>query len=63
MSKIKQFWAPMREEYNKEHFILNILGALGIITSGWIGRKLDNVWISWGAFLLWWVLVVLIYLT
>jgi len=63
MSKIKQFWAPMREEYNKEHFILNIMGALGIIPSGWIGRELDNLWISWGALLLWSVLVVLIYLT
>ena len=61
--KLKKFWAPMREEFNKEHFIVNIMGALGIIPCGWIGRELDNLWISWGAFLLWWALVVLIYLT
>jgi hypothetical protein len=60
---LQQFWAPMREEFNKEHFIINIIGALGIIPSGWIGRELDNLWISWGVFFLWWALVVLIYLT
>jgi hypothetical protein len=53
----------MREEANKEHFIMNIMGALGIIPSGWVGRELDNLWFSWGFFLLWWALVVLIYLT
>ena len=63
MSKLKQFCAPMREEFNKEHFIINIMGALGIIPSGWVGRELDNLWFSWGFFLLWWALVVLIYLT
>ena len=61
--KLKKFWAPMREEFNKEHLIVNIMGALGIIPCGWIGRELDNLWISWGSFLLWWALVVLIYLT
>ena len=61
--KLKKFWATMREEFNKEHFIINIMGALGIIPSGWIGRELDNLWISWGVFFLWWALVVLIYLT
>ena len=60
---LKQFWAPMREEFNKEHFIMNFMGALGIFPSGWIGREYDNFWIYCGVFLLWWALVVLIYLT
>ena len=64
MSEIlKKFWAPMREEANKGHYIMNIIGALGIFPSGWIGRKLNSLWISWGVFFLWWALVVLIYLT
>ena len=60
--KLKKFWAPMREEFNKEHVIINIIGALGIFPSGLIGRQLDNFWIYCGIFLLWWALVVLIYL-
>ena len=61
--KLKKFWAPMREEFNNEHFIINIMGALGIFPSGWVGRELDNLWISWGVFFLWWALVVHNYLT
>ena len=63
MSMLQQFWAPMREEFNKEHFIMNFMGALGIFPSGWIGREYGNFWIYCGVFLLWWALVVLIYLT
>ena len=61
--KLKKFWAPMREEANKGHYIVTFIGALGAFPCGWIGRELNNFWIYAGVFILWWALVVLIYLT
>ncbi len=61
--KLKKFWAPMKEGFNKEHFIMNFMGALGIIPCGWISRELDNLWVGFGVLILWWALVVLFYLT
>ena len=61
--KLRKFWAPMREEFNKGHFIMNFVGSLGIIPCGWVSRELDNFWIGSGVLILWWVAVVLIYLT
>ena len=63
MSKLKQFWAPMREEFNKEHVIINIMGALGFIPAEYLSRGPGG---GFGLFMLfliiWWALVVLIYL-
>ena len=61
--RLKKFWAPMREEFNKGHFIMIILGSLSSFPCGWISRELDNFWIGAGVLILWWVAVVLIYLT
>ena len=61
--KLRKFWAPMREEFNKGHFIMNFVGSLGIIPCGWVSRELDNFWIGSGVLILWWAAVVLIYLT
>lgn len=40
--KLKAFWAPMREEFNKEHFIIPIIGSLGIIPAEYLSREIGG---------------------
>lgn len=62
--KLKAFWAPMREEFNKEHVIINIIGALGFIPAEFLSREIDgSFWLFMILLITWWALVVLIFLT
>jgi uncharacterized membrane protein len=64
--KLKKFWAPMREELNinKEHVIIDIIGALGIIPAEYLSREIGGgFWLFMILLIIWWALVVLIFLT
>ena len=62
--KLKAFWAPMREEFNKEHFIIPIIGSLGIIPAEYLSREIGgSIWLFMILIITWWALVVLIFLT
>ena len=62
--KLKAFWAPMRDEFNKEHAIINIIGALGFIPAEYLSREIGgSFWLFMILIITWWALVVLIFLT
>ncbi len=62
--KLKAFLAPMREEFNKEHVIINIIGFLGFIPAEYLSREIGgSFWLFMILLITWWALVVLIFLT
>ena len=61
--KLKKFWEPMTVEMNKGHIIVNFIGSLGAFPAVMLARKVATIWVMFGIIILWWLLVVLIYLT
>jgi hypothetical protein len=60
----KEFFKPLRGEYKwNPHGILNLIGALGIIPSIYLGRCVDSIWLSIGAAATWYYMVYFVYLT
>ena len=58
----KKFWAPVYEEMRKEQIWVNIIGALGILPAGYIGKTTDSFLVFMGIIVLWYILVFFFYL-
>ena len=63
MSKIKLFFAPLREEFNKEFMIVNAIAFLGCPVISWLGKNTGSFLIYLGIIVLWWAIVALAFLT
>ena len=61
--KLKKFWEPMTEEFNKQHFIMNFIGTLGFIPAQILSQKADSFVLFVIILISWWATVVFIYLT
>ena len=57
---MREFFQPLREEYNKK---ITIIGSLIIFPAVMLGRKVGSIWVLFGIVLLWWIIVVFTYLT
>ena len=60
---MKKFFEPLRGKAKKEHYILNIIGCLGLIPISYFIGFMDNFWLVAGLFLLWWFIIIFSYLT
>ena len=58
----KKFWAPVSEEMRKEQIWVNIIGGLGILPAGYIGKMTDSFLVCMGIIVLWYILVFFLYL-
>lgn len=55
---------PLKEEFKwNPHGLLHLIASLGVFISLYFKDYVDSVWICWGIFLLWYLLVFLSYLT
>ena len=61
--KLKKFWEPMTEEFNKQHFIMNFIGVLGFFPAEILSQKADSFVLFVIILISWWATVVFIYLT
>lgn len=53
----------MTGEMKKSHIVVNVIGALGAFPAIMLARKVDTIWVLFGIYILWWLVVVLTYLT
>ena len=58
----KKFWAPVHEEMHKEQIWVNIIGALGVLPAGYIGKMTDSFLVYMGIIVLWYFLFFFLYL-
>jgi hypothetical protein len=61
---MNSFWKPLKGEYKfNPNFILNLIGALGLMPAMYVTRLTGIFWIGAVLFLLWYAVVYLTYLT
>lgn len=63
---MSNFWKPkqLQGEYKFiPNFLLQLIGALGLMPAMYVGRSTDSFWLSAIFFILWYAVVYLTYLT